>query len=567
MAASRSTLPGSTESGEVICLKCGSPRAEGRSCPVCADAVITMAGPEDSDGIPRTSGLIAIPDMDADGTLRAGAEVDAYVIEYLLGSGGVGNVYAARHAQLDRQVALKHLRPEVARNAKIVQRFFDEARAANRVRHENIVEITDFREHEEFGAYLIMERLDGQDLADLIFEMGQAIPVKRAIRIAQQTASALGAAHTAGIVHRDLKPDNIFLTPRGDGDFVKVLDFGVAKLGEGVASANAFKTAAGTLLGTPAYMAPEQAMGQPVDHRTDIYALGVILFEMLTGALPFDAETAGEFIVLHATSAPRAVTEFRSDAPAALVNLVERCLEKAPDDRPASMLEVEATLETVLRDPGPAALAPPAAPQFGSDFPTQPPAGEGGPETTRAALSETEREATARITMPMPEPTPRSPWWILGPAVAFSALALGAAFWIVSSREAPAPVAPVTEPAAPEAVEEPAATDEPEQAPAAPAQIEVVFRSTPSGATVRLEGQDEPLGQTPLSTTLLAREGTGRFTFELDGYQPHEEALSLDRDVLATVRLTRARRARPARARPAPAPSSRPTGRRGVLSF
>lgn len=523
-----------------------------------------MAADEADEGLPRTSGLISIPgSLDTDGTLLSGTELDAYIIEFLLGSGGVGNVYAARHAHLDREVALKHLRPEVALNAKIVQRFFDEARAANRVRHENIVEITDFREHPRFGAYLIMERLDGQDLADLIFEMGQSVSIQKVLRIAQQTASALGAAHAAGIVHRDLKPDNIFLTRRGGDDhFVKVLDFGVAKLGEGIASADAFKTAAGTLLGTPAYMSPEQGLGQTVDARTDIYALGVILFEMLTGALPFDAETAGEFIVLHATSAPLPITQFREDVPASLVDLVERCMAKAPDDRPGSMLEVEAMLEAISQAPRAAALAPAKVPKFDSDVPTQPPPDEAAPEVAAEAA----REATARITMPMPEPAARrSPWLVIGAAILFSLAALGAAFWIVFRREDPAPVAARVEPPPASAEPSPTEVEELPAEPAAPSQIEVVFRSTPPGATVRLEGQDEPLGVTPLSTALPSQEGTGRFTFELDGHRPHEEELSLNRSIVATVRLARVRRARPA----SPAPEARPrtSGRRGVLSF
>ena len=200
-----------------------------------------------------------------------------YLIESVLGEGGMGVVYLATHTALNKRFAVKVLRGEIARDEEIMRRFVREAQSSTAIGHSNIVDISDFGKLDDGTAYFVMEHLDGEPLTDRIRR--GAMPTSEVLHICAQIAAALAAAHGRGIIHRDLKPDNIFLIRRGGDDrFVKILDFGIAKVG----GANAKLTRTGMIFGTPHYMSPEQAAGQSVDSRTDIYALGVILFEMLT---------------------------------------------------------------------------------------------------------------------------------------------------------------------------------------------------------------------------------------------------------------------------------------------
>ena len=212
-----------------------------------------------------------------------------YAIERVIGRGGMGIVYEARHVTVGRRVAVKVLRPDLARNAEATMRFQREAQVAGSIGHEHIVEVFDFGYSDEGDAYIAMELLEGTDLGALVRESGP-LPVGRALEVARQVASALGAAHEKGIVHRDLKSENVFVVAREGRDFVKVVDFGISKVLE--ADENQPITHEGTLLGTPHYMAPEQSTsGADTDARADLYALGCILFEMLTGKLPFTGKT------------------------------------------------------------------------------------------------------------------------------------------------------------------------------------------------------------------------------------------------------------------------------------
>jgi tRNA A-37 threonylcarbamoyl transferase component Bud32 len=211
-----------------------------------------------------------------------------YEVLSVLGEGGMGIVYKVRHTAIDRLFALKALRPDLARDANLSTRFVNEARATAALKHEGIVQITDFGKLEDGAPYFVMELLAGRTLAAALRE-GPLAP-RVAVHIARRLAEALGAAHEAQVVHRDLKPENVFLIGYAGSDRipddVKVLDFGTAKI---LGSAKITKT--GIVFGTPHYMSPEQAAGQPADHRVDVYALGVILYEMLTGRVPFEAES------------------------------------------------------------------------------------------------------------------------------------------------------------------------------------------------------------------------------------------------------------------------------------
>jgi serine/threonine-protein kinase len=288
--------------------------------------------------------------LDMSDELTPGKELGSYRIVKLLGEGGMGRVYVAEHMRLGRRVALKMLRQEFAVNPVAVSRFFAEARAVNRISHEHLVEITDFFEKPGGENYFIMELLKGEDLGKHLLRSG-ALPVARAIDIAHQTASVLAAVHAAHIVHRDLKPDNIFLVERASRpDFVKLLDFGVAKLSDTYDGIKMKTTTAGAVIGTPEYMSPEQAGGLPVDQRTDIYALGVIMYEVLSGRLPFEAKSFGEMVIKHMTVAPRPLAEheLKESIPAALESLVMALLEKDPDHRPQTMAEVEEVLQGLV---------------------------------------------------------------------------------------------------------------------------------------------------------------------------------------------------------------------------
>src|SRR3954469_23404027 len=225
-----------------------------------------------------------------------------YRVSELIGEGGMGVVYLAEHPGIGRRAAIKILRPGLTDNAELTKRFFNEARAANAIRHAGIVEVLDCGTLPSGTAYIVMELLEGENLAARLRKAGQ-LPVADARRVAAQTASALAAAHAAGIVHRDLKPDNLYLVPDerdASLEMVKVLDFGIAKLGQDAGRTSSVRTRTGSVMGTPAYMSPEQCRGtREIDPRTDIYALGVILFEMLCGRPPFVSEGFGEMVHLH----------------------------------------------------------------------------------------------------------------------------------------------------------------------------------------------------------------------------------------------------------------------------
>jgi serine/threonine-protein kinase len=272
-----------------------------------------------------------------------GTTIDGrYRVETLLGEGGMGFVYRCRHKVLDKVVAIKILRQDVPRAKVVMERFVMEAKAATAIGNAHIVDVLDFGELPDGSTYFVMEYLVGRSLSDV---MDNERPVKEELilSIARQIAEGLGAAHLASIVHRDLKPDNVFLVDReGNPNFVKILDFGIAKVG----SFQSKMTRAGEIFGTPHYMAPEQAKGAAVDHRADIYALGVILFELITGHVPFDAETPFGILTQHINTEPPPVSALNARVSPGLEAIVMKCLAKKPDHRYASM---EALIEEIGR--------------------------------------------------------------------------------------------------------------------------------------------------------------------------------------------------------------------------
>ncbi|MDB4981706.1 MAG: serine/threonine protein kinase, partial [Myxococcales bacterium] len=276
--------------------------------------------------------------------VEVGQTVGNYRVTSKLGEGGMGAVFLAEHPVIGRLAALKVIHPRHARNAEVLTRFVNEATAINRIGHEHIVEVTDFGRTPEGDFYFIMEYLEGHPLSDLI-ERDAPLPPARALAIAAQIADALSASHAHGVVHRDLKPENIFLVARGDDpSFVKVLDFGVAKLVNND-DTSPIKTAAGTVMGTPYYMAPEQCQGRSeLDARADIYSLGVVLFEMLTGKLPFGGDNYAEVFMKQVSMQPPLARSLVPALPAVLDVILQRALAKRPSDRFATMTELRDAL-------------------------------------------------------------------------------------------------------------------------------------------------------------------------------------------------------------------------------
>jgi eukaryotic-like serine/threonine-protein kinase len=272
---------------------------------------------------------------------------DRYQILRQLGEGGMGKVYLAEHVRIKRKSAVKVMKAELITDADAVGRFVREATNASRVDHPNVAAIYDFGETEDGLFYLAMEFVSGQPLREVLQEEG-ALPPARVSNIIQQTAEALTAAHELGIVHRDLKPDNIMLAKNRDGtDRVKVVDFGISKA---VRSQDQQVTVSGILIGTPAYMSPEQISGDPIDGRSDVYALALVAFKMLTGELPFVSETTYELMSSRLTQAPRTLTELKPGAswPDGLQEVLSKALEVSPSKRYASAVEFARDLSKAI---------------------------------------------------------------------------------------------------------------------------------------------------------------------------------------------------------------------------
>src|SRR5580698_2350576 len=256
-----------------------------------------------------------------------------YVILDLVGIGGMGRDYRAEQTTLGRTVAVKIIHPHLVGEENAAARFITEARAASRLNHPNSVGVIDFGKTGDGQLYLVMEFLRGKDLARVAYEEGP-LSFRRIVNVLRQTLAALSESHHLGIIHRDLKPENIILEPlRTGGDFVKVVDFGLAKMR--MESTDRSITSPGIVCGTPEYMSPEQGRGDPLDARSDLYAVGVILFQLLTGHLPFEAESPTQVVLMHLTAQPpdpRSVAPERK-IPEPIVDVLLRSLAKAPADR------------------------------------------------------------------------------------------------------------------------------------------------------------------------------------------------------------------------------------------
>jgi serine/threonine-protein kinase len=447
----------------------------------------------------------------------------------------MGVVYRCRHKIIDKKVAMKVLRADLARDKEVTERFLTEAKAASAIGDEHIIDISDFGLLPDGSTYFVMEYLDGQPLSSVLYG-NQPVPVPRLLHIALQLAEGLAAAHDAGIVHRDLKPDNIFLVTRGnDKDFVKILDFGIAKVSTGTAGQ---LTRAGSVFGTPHYMSPEQAAGAPVDHRGDIYSFGVILYELACGRVPFDADNFMGILTQHMYKAPvpiRALVPPPQDVPPGLEAIILKCLSKRPEQRYPSMRALMSDLE---------ALKNGLVPQAVSDMMTR----SGGFNVPNDFFKTQGR---------MPAPVPATPFsrqsakWPIVAGFAGVAAAVGLVVAIFT-HSSPSPASPTTATAP---VETAAAPQPPAALPAEPSSAPVAIAIEPIDAEVFRDGAS--LGTSPvvvevpegkLVELLVKRAGYASQRIVLDGKQP-KLMVRLEKEKSAAT----AARPRPAAARP-PAP-------------
>ncbi len=431
----------------------------------------------------------------------------------------MGAVYLAEHPFIGRKAAIKVLRRELADDHRLVERFMNEARAANAIHHPNIIEIIDVGRLPSGVPYLMMEFLEGEGLSRRIRREGQ-MTIVAAANVAIQTASALFAAHGAGIVHRDLKPDNLFLIPTGTNRFdrIKVLDFGIAKL-RGDLSGSGARTQSGSFMGTPPYMSPEQCRGlsDEIDQRTDVYALGIILYEMLAGDPPFVSEGWGDLALMHMTRPPPPLRVRNPSVPATIEAVILKALAKQRADRWSSMAELEAALRQV---------APPDAipPDTGHAFPSATPKGgrhptavmgasAGGtvvlstPTTLRSAVGQV---ATAPTDGAAADQHPRRPsGWRRGLAVAAVSAAVVAGATVVglwrrgsvepeeSLPAMPAPAAASVAPSIARPALEPARTAPPVEppAPVAPPAAPPAEPPVAPPATLSISSPDPSVGR------------------------------------------------------------------------
>ncbi len=316
-----------------------------KQCPVCSSTYPGTSTFCPSDGTP----LIETPDQ-SDPFIGKVLE-GKYLIVSRIGAGGMGNVYRGRHTKMEANVAIKILHASMVSDAKAVERFRREARAALAVNHPNAIQVMDFGVTEDQTVFIVMELLDGVSLQKVL-ETEKIVSVERTVKIFKQICAAVSAAHAKDVIHRDLKPDNVIILHYNQpGEQVKVLDFSIAKVTSADKNAQAL-TEVGLVVGTPQYMSPEQAQGIDLDKRADIYSLGVVLYQMFTGALPFTAASSMALALKHIHALPRPVREVNNKIPLEIETVVMKAMAKRPTDRQQTADELADELEKALMASG-----------------------------------------------------------------------------------------------------------------------------------------------------------------------------------------------------------------------
>ena len=431
----------------------------------------------------------------------------------------MGAVYEARHQKLDRRVALKTLHPEYAGSRDSVARFFNEAKVLSRLEHPSIVQVIDFGQADDGTAYLVMEYLRGESLAhrfQAVFSRGERISPSTAMQFGWQIADTLAIAHSQGIVHRDIKPENLMLVADAvapGGERVKILDFGIAKLTD-ERDKNGVKTDTQAVMGTPLYMSPEQCSGAGgVDAKTDVYALGCVLYQALAGRPPFLAEGAGQLIGMHLFQEPQPLSRHAPKAPSAVVDLIHRLLTKDKTKRP-SMSEAADSIGRIsskltgagvlIRSRAPAVTDPDATQNLG-----------GTPASTTLGQSIGQHDVARRSRIRL-----------FGLAVC--SLVLVASMTFIVRRSIVKPAAPPND----------TRLEQPITAPSPPAQISWTIETTPTGATI-LDAAGKSLGITPWHVEQNAEAGSISFIVRKNGYQDEQLQIKRDENTIRKLTLTK----------------------------
>lgn len=523
-----------------------------------------------------------------DPDLQPGQQVGEYVVDCKVGEGGFGQVFKATHPVIGKEVAVKVLSRQYSSQPEMVSRFVSEARAVNQIRHRNIIDIFSFSQLPDGRHYYVMEYLPGEPLDEYLSEAGR-LTLAETLPLLRGIARALDAAHEAGIAHRDLKPENIYLVDEDGVLSPKLLDFGVAKLLTNETE-KWHKTRTGAPIGTPYYMSPEQARGRNVDHRTDIYALGVVAFKMLTGEVPFDGEGYMDILLKQIEDDPPPPSSVVPDLPAGVDQAIAWMMSKNPDDRPQTATAAVESLTTAAGNlaeaapsgtgrrvgslpgaagsvearggrfrsgrrsavsAGDAALG--SAPTVGAEASAPPDAFDGfASAETMAAASALSQEFSRQAT-----PRSRAITWI-GTFAGAAAIG-GLVFWALSSlgrrtghgvehsalrvssakqpapAPAPAPAPPVSAPPARKV--EPAASPVPGDA-GHPNSVRISVAGPPKGTKVYAHGA--PVGVAPGKIWLPRGSGKVPLTFNADGYQATTQSVTPDHDRQVKVHLKRA---------------------------
>lgn len=489
----------------------------------------------------RASWLPAHP-LITDPQRHIGTVFGAYRVLELLGKGGMGYVYRAEHVKLGRSVALKLLRTDYGARKDAISRFFREAKTVNRIRHRNIVDVTDFVELGDGTAFIIMELLQGQSFGKWA---RSGVDLPRALAVLVQICDGLGAAHSVGVIHRDLKPDNIVVIPTADGtELVKLLDFGVAKLTRRHDGDASYDTQVGALVGTPAYMSPEQAGGMTIDHRSDIYSLGTLMYELFCNQPMFRGRSFGEYVRKHLTEIPTLPRSTQGGAamPIALEEIIMRCLAKDPNARYDNSFKLRDDLLGVLANIGRIDTRPPEM-------------------TTTRGTAPARPLAIAAASLPSSAPNQsrvsHRSWMIAGGLIAGGII--GGALWMTGNDESPKhvisaepiPTARVDEPVRArgpartqahasaqdssrdqDTGDQDSSRDQESSATEKPAKhtlVELRFNSVPSGS-VFAAGHAAELCRTPCAFNVDMRdsESTNTRTFIVRSAGYREQAITVD---------------------------------------